>query len=103
MKKMVAITLSSLILIGGAMLASAQKTAKTQVTVKQNSIEFKGLTRQDVDEVRRTLNAAVSRTVNSFSAGEVAKAKKDCTRVDLTNIQVCIEITIEPVPAPAPK
>ena len=95
MNKTVAITLSSLILIGGAIFAPAQKTTKTQVTVKQNSIEFKGLTRQDIDEVRRTLNSAVSRTVNGFSAGEVAKAKKDCTRIDLTNKQICIEITIE--------
>jgi hypothetical protein len=97
MNKMVAITLSPLILIGGAVFASAQKTTKTQVTVKQTSVEFKGLTRQDIDEVRRTLNAAVSRTVSGFTAGEVAKTKKDCKRIDLTNKQVCVEITIEDI------
>lgn len=97
MKKAVVIASIALFVLGTTMLTSAQKQAPTQVNVKANSVAFKGLKSRDIDEVRKTLNAAVSRAVTSLSAGEVAKAKKDCKRIDLTDKQICVEITIETI------
>jgi cobalamin biosynthesis protein CobD/CbiB len=77
MKSRVVTAASTFLFILLTGIFTSTQTFAAKAIDKGNSVEFKGLTKSDVTNVRRGLNATVSRTVNDLSNGVVNRVYPD--------------------------